>query len=88
MTIIEWDEKARDFMQKLPHNIANRIFKKVDNEIRNNVEHYLETLKEKDFYKIRVGDYRLFVDYYRDKDLLIIRAIRHRKDAYKKHFGD
>jgi len=34
-------------------------------------------------YKIRIGDYRLFVDYYKDKDEMIIRSIRHRKNAYK-----
>lgn len=85
MTIIQWDDKARDFMRKLAQDIANRIFRKVDNEIKHNVGYYPETLKEKDFYKIRIGDYRLFVDYYRDKDLLIIRTIKHRKDAYKKH---
>ncbi len=84
MTDIIWDEKARDFLRKIPKDISRRIFNKIDNEVKNNVLHYLETLANKDFYKIRVGDYRLFADYYRDKDLLIIRTIRHRKDAYKK----
>ena len=84
MTNIVWDEKARDFLRKLPKDISRRIFDKIENEVKNNVLHYLETLVNKDFYKIRVGDYRLFADYYRDKDLLVIRTIRHRKDAYKK----
>ena len=83
MTDIIWDEKARDFLRKIPKDISRRIFNKIDNEVKNNVLHYLETLVNKDFYKIRAGDYRLFADYYRDKDLLIIRTIRHRKDAYK-----
>ena len=34
--------------------------------------------------KIRVGDYRLFVDYYEIDNKLIIRSIKHRKNAYKK----
>jgi len=84
MTEIIWDSKARDFLRKLPREISKRIFKKVDVEVRNNVKHYLETLVDEDFYKIRIGDYRLFVDYYADKDVLIIRTIRHRKDAYKR----
>ena len=84
MTLIDWYPKAREFLRKLPKNIANRIFNKVDQEIKQNVEHYLETLAGRKGYKIRVGDYRLFVDYDKNQDYLIIRAIRHRKDAYKK----
>jgi len=53
-------------------------------EIKENVKRYLESLADTEGHKIRVGDYRLFVDYYEDKDQLVIRAVRHRKDAYKK----
>ena len=84
MTSIEWDPKSNEFLEKLPKFIAQRIFKKVDNDVKNNVTRFLETLVNLDGYKIRVGDYRLFVDYYEDKDHLVIRAIRHRRDAYKK----
>lgn len=84
MSSVEWDPKAREFLRKLQKQTANRIYRKVDNEIRHNVNRYLESLVDKDYKKIRVGDYRLFVDYYENQDLLVIRAIRHRKDAYKK----
>ncbi len=83
MTEIVWDTKARDFLRKLPRDISKRIFNKIDIEIRQNVERYLKTLVGKDYYKIRVGDYRIFVDYYRNEDRLFIRAIRHRRNAYK-----
>lgn len=84
MTSIEWDPQAREFLRKLPKNIAQRIYDKVDQEIKANVEHFLETLVNIPCYKIRIGDYRLFVDYYKNNDLLVIRSIRHRKDAYKR----
>ena len=84
MSSVEWDPKARDFMRKLPKNISSRIFNKVDKEIKYNVERYLESLVNMSEKKIRIGDYRLFVDFYKDKDLLLIRTIRHRKDAYKR----
>lgn len=83
MTSVEWDPKAREFLRKLPKDIAKRIFNKVDREIIINVKRYLETLVGRDGYKIRVGDYRLFVDYYQNKDHLKIRSIRHRRNAYK-----
>jgi mRNA-degrading endonuclease RelE of RelBE toxin-antitoxin system len=84
MTKIDWDIKAREFLRKLPKKIASRIFKKVDKEIRNDVERFLERLVDTEGYNIRIGDYRLFVDYYKKEDHLIIRVIRHRKKAYKK----
>ena len=84
MTRIEWDEKARDFLRKLPREIAQRIFQKVEGQVSADVERYLERLVGIDGYKIRVGDYRLFVDYDLSSDHLIIRAIHHRRDAYKR----
>jgi len=84
MVSIIWDPKAREFLRKLPKDISKRIFKKVDVEIKNNVKRYLQTLINIEGYKIRIGNYRLFVDFYKDKNQLIIRSIRHRKDAYKK----
>lgn len=83
MSSVEWDPKVRDFLRKLPKDIAQRIFKKVDEEIRFNVKRHIEPLVKIDGGKIRVGDYRLLVDFYQDKDLLVIRSIRHRRDAYK-----
>ena len=74
MVHIEWD----------PKDIAKRIYKKVDKEIKHNIGRYLETLVNRDAYKIRIGDYRLFVDYYKDRDEIVIRTIAHRKNAYKK----
>ena len=83
MTDIIWDPKARDFLRKLDKHIANRIYITVEDRISNNVERYLESLKGYDFLKIRVGDYRLFVDYYRKDNLLIIRMVDYRGKAYK-----
>ena len=83
MTSIEWDPKAEEFLDKLPKNISLRIVNKVDAEIKSNIRRFLETLVNREGYKLRVGDYRLFVDYYQDKNHLVIRTIRHRRDAYK-----
>ena len=84
MASIIWDPKARDFLRKLPKEISTRIFNKVENEIKENIKRFLKRLIDIKGYKIRIGDYRLFVDYFEEKDLLIIRTIKHRKDAYKR----
>ena len=83
MIVIEWDPQAREFLKKLPKEIAQRIYRKVDTEIKHNVERHLEFLVGMDEYKIRIGDYRLFVNYFNKEGILQIISIRHRKDAYK-----
>lgn len=51
MTSIDWDPDARKFLHKLPPEIAKRIYRKIDLEIKYNVERYLNTLANIDAYK-------------------------------------
>jgi len=83
MTTITWNPSALKALRKLDKAIADRILRKLNDEVRNNVLRYLETLVGEKGYKIRVGEHRLFVDYDRQVDNLTIRAIRHRRNAYK-----
>ncbi len=83
MAKIEWEQKAIDFLQGLDKVEAQRIVKKVK-QISVNVERHLRNLVNIDEKKIRVGDYRLFVEYFEEGDLLRIYTIKHRKNAYKK----
>lgn len=80
---INWDPIARKFLRKLPKEIASRIVKKVD-AAKENLERHLESLVSRKDYKLRVGDYRLFVDLNQNSKEAFIRTIRHRRDAYKK----
>tara|TARA_Y100000310_G_scaffold294369_1_gene324789 strand:- start:593 stop:847 length:255 start_codon:yes stop_codon:yes gene_type:complete len=84
MSEVSWDPNARKFMRKLSKKDSFRIFDKVDNEITHDVVRYLENLQDRDEKKIRIGDYRLFVSFDKEKDLLGIHSIRHRKNAYKR----
>lgn len=42
---IEWDEKAFNYLKKLPRNISERIFNKVES-IKENPFHFLEHQKK------------------------------------------
>lgn len=84
MSDVSWDLKVRIFLRKLLKKDSKRIFNKVNTEIRHDVERYLESLKNRKEKKIRIGDYRLFVSFDKEKNLLTIHSIRHRKDAYKR----
>lgn len=82
MTKIIWDKNAITFLRKLEKLDKKRILKKI-NIIKQNPLHYLKSLVNIDAYKLRFGDYRIFADYSKKEDELIIRSIKHRKNAYK-----
>lgn len=83
MTQIMWGPEAQDFVDKLPTHIRDRILKKMGKDIRADPKRYIEHLEGKDFGKIRIGDYRLFVDYAEAEQTLTVRSMRHRHNAYK-----
>ena len=83
MIKIIWKEPALNFLRKLDKTNSKRIVKKVEEEIKQDVARYIKKLVNRDFFKIRVGDYRLFVDYNSSEDKLNINTIKHRKNAYK-----
>lgn len=83
MIKIIWKEPALNFLRKLDKINSKRIVKKVEEEIKQDVARYIKKLVNRDFFKIRVGDYRLFVDYNSSEDKLNINTIKHRKNAYK-----
>lgn len=58
---IVWHPKALQRLEKLPKNISQRIVEKVKT-IKENPFHFLEHFEGGDYYKLRVGDYRLLVD--------------------------
>ncbi len=53
------------------------------NEVATNPIHYLEPLKEVNAYKIRIGDYRVIVDFHIDEKVIDVLFIGHRKNIYK-----
>lgn len=86
MIEISWDDKASSQLRKLPKEMVKRILLKIEKEIVAKPERHLETLVGVDFFKIRIGNYRLFVDYNKLQQKIIIRSLKHRREAYKKHF--
>lgn len=79
---ISWNPKAKKFLRKLPKGISRRIVLKVK-FIKRNPFNYLEHYEGDDFYKLRVGDYRLLIDVDFSKKGLKIEVVGHRKDIYR-----
>jgi len=76
MSSVKWTEDSLSFLDKLEKKDSERIVRKVE-EIKNLPLRYVKGLINKDFGKIRIGDFRLFVDYSASEDELIIRSIKH-----------
>ncbi len=78
---IEWDEKVLSYLKKLPKNISERIFKKVES-IKNNPFHFLEHY-EGEYYKLRIGNYRALIDVNFEKKILTVQILDKRGRIYK-----
>ena len=75
---------AEKELSKLDKFIQRYIISKLDKIARSPDSYrYLSSLTDVEGYKIRVGDYRIFVDPDFKKDTLNIHKIRHRKNAYE-----
>jgi len=78
---IVWDKDALGKLRKLDKLTAGRIVKKFRNILLNPERHTFSLVNLK-YSKIRVGNYRVFVDI--EKDIITVRTIKHRRNAYKK----
>ena len=79
---IDWDYNARDFLNKLPKNIATRIFDKIES-IKNNPFRFLEHYEGK-YYKLRIGDYRALIDINFEEKTIIVQVLDKRGRIYKR----
>ena len=80
---IEFSDKALRFFEKLPINDQNRIGSVLE-RVKIRPQDFVEKLVGEEGYKLRVGDYRLFLDI-RNQDLIIfVIEIGYRKNVYKK----
>lgn len=80
---IRWNPKPLKFVEKLPKEISIRITEKLD-KIVDDPFHYLEHYEGRDYYKLRVGDYRLLIDVDLKNKVLFIRVAGHRSKVYER----
>ena len=80
---VEWSERSKRDLQGLEGQLIKRITDKVEG-IKGIPCHFLGRLTDSSEWKLRVGDYRIFIDIDESKKKLGILHIEHRKKAYKK----
>ena len=84
---VGWDKQAKDFLQKIEKQDAQRIIKKVTS-ITDNPKRYVKGLSNIDAHKLRVGNYRILLDISDTEQLINVLFIGHRKNIYKTFKGE
>jgi len=80
---VEWSPKAVRALSKLEKNLIKRILQKVEN-IKENPEPYLKQLTNDPRHSLRVGDYRILVNFSKTDQKLQVLTVGHRKNIYER----
>ena len=79
---IIFDKNVINFLEKLPKKIRERIFNKISSTKNSPFMYFVKLSSRKD-YKIRIGDYRVIADINKNRKIIQITLIGHRKNVYK-----
>ena len=83
MAEVEVSEQAADWLRDADADTRDQIMKKL-RSITDFPDHYLKRLSGSPYYRLRVGDYRVIIDWQRDEEpeVLFVRDIGHRRNIY------
>jgi mRNA interferase RelE/StbE len=79
---IEIARRAQKELTKLPRKVQEQILPAIQALASNPRPHGVKKLKGSEFYRIRVGDYRVVYDVQDQRIIILVVRIRHRRDAY------
>lgn len=80
---IKWTKSAFKKLQKIQVKDQKRILSKLD-EIRIQPDEFVKKLTNRNELKLRIGDFRLFIELNRGKLIILVLKIGDRKSIYKK----
>lgn len=78
---LEWKKTALADLEKLEKPVQDHIIRRVL-KAAENTDHYLERLVDLPFYKLRCGDWRVFIEWKQPENHLAVLRVLHRKNAY------
>lgn len=82
MYAVVFTPKAENQFKKLEREVQDRIVKILE-RIKIRPEQFVDKLIGEEGYKLRVGDYRVFLDIKHDKLIILVIDLGHRKNVYK-----
>ncbi len=80
---LEWSTEALTELSKLDNKVVARIIEKIQ-IISKNPNLYIERLAGSEYYKLRVGDYRILILLFHGNQTIFIQRVGHRKNIYKR----
>ncbi|RME79639.1 MAG: type II toxin-antitoxin system RelE/ParE family toxin [Methanobacteriota archaeon] len=80
---VELSEEAESFLFSLDNKEARRIIAKLETAARDPLR-YFKRLKGRHEYKLRVGNYRLIAHILHEQKKVVVIAMGHRRNVYKK----
>ncbi|MBU0761233.1 MAG: type II toxin-antitoxin system RelE/ParE family toxin [Nanoarchaeota archaeon] len=76
-----FEKKALHDLNKLDGKIKERIWNKLQ-DCKENPFRFFEKLAETEGFKLRVGDWRVVADIFRERGVIVILKVGHRKNIY------
>ena len=80
--IIIWPDSAQEQLAKLDRPIAKRIYEAVG-RLEYNPARWVSRIVNSEYYKLRVGDYRVILDIRANQLRVLVVRVGHRKNIYK-----
>ncbi|MBU3913144.1 MAG: type II toxin-antitoxin system RelE/ParE family toxin [Nanoarchaeota archaeon] len=77
---ISYEKEALKELERLEPNVSRRIVDKIDKMSENLASCDIKKLKASDYYRLRVGDYRIILIF--DNNFIKILKIGHRQQIY------
>jgi mRNA interferase RelE/StbE len=74
-------DRAAEWLQDAEPDVRDRITKKLQ-DVTDFPDHYLTRLRGSPYHRLRVGSYRVIIDWDRDAGELFVREIGHRRNVY------
>ncbi|MGI8642040.1 MAG: type II toxin-antitoxin system RelE family toxin [Pyrinomonadaceae bacterium] len=81
---VDFKPSAARELRKLPKDIAKRISKKIDSLADNPFPYgYTEMKGSQNYYRVKVGDYRIIYTVEHGEILILVVSIGHRREIYR-----
>ncbi len=79
---ISWSNEAASELSKLDNAAVSRIVLKLERALKNPMR-FFERLAGSDYYKLRIGDYRILALIFHSDEIISVQKLGHRKNVYR-----
>lgn len=83
MNKIELSKKSQKFLKRCDNKIRDRITYKIRNLSNNPFPSDCKRVEKTDYFRVRIGDFRVLYRLYKDKNILLIANIDKRSKVYR-----